>query len=91
LQFQQHDVLAAVAAGKHVILCQSMLLNLLQPGLHVYLILWSGGHTNTERGYLPVLASKLRRELQDGEDQGPELTELEVVVSQNDRHPLHFL
>ncbi|KAL1671893.1 GTP cyclohydrolase 1 type 2/Nif3, partial [Schizophyllum commune] len=37
-----HDVLAAVAAGKYVILC---------------------GHTNTERGYLPLLAARLTQEL----------------------------
>ncbi|KIJ66571.1 hypothetical protein HYDPIDRAFT_180940 [Hydnomerulius pinastri MD-312] len=37
-EMAHHEVLAAVAAGRYVVLC---------------------GHTNTERGYLPVLASKL--------------------------------
>lgn len=50
-----------------------------------------GGHTNTERGYLPILASKLRRELQGGEYQGFGLTDWEVIVSENDRHPLQFV
>lgn len=69
-EMSHHEVLAAVAAGKHVILC---------------------GHTNTERGYLPILASKLRRELQGGEYQGFGLTDWEVIVSENDRHPLQFV
>ncbi|PBK82628.1 NGG1p interacting factor 3 [Armillaria gallica] len=56
-----HEVLASVAAGKHVILC---------------------GHTNTERGFLSVLAERLRKEIQvDG---------LEVIVSQKDACPLVF-
>ena len=37
------------------------------------------GHTNTERGYLPILAERLRRELSG----------LEVTVSAIDRDPLH--
>jgi len=48
-EMSHHEVLAAVASGRNVILC---------------------GHTNTERGYLPVLASKLRAELEklDGDE-----------------------
>ncbi|KAJ7664751.1 NIF3-like protein-like protein [Mycena rosella] len=61
-EMQHHDVLAAVAAGTHVILC---------------------GHTNTERGYLPMLATKLRAELDD--------PDVEVIVSQADAHPLQFV
>lgn len=65
-EMSHHEVLAAVAAGKHVILC---------------------GHTNTERGYLPVLASKLGDVLvQDQSIEHP----LEVVVSKKDKHPLVF-
>ncbi len=47
-----------------------------------------GGHTNTERGYLPVLASKLRAEL-DGE--GEKFGAASVHISQEDRHPLDFV
>jgi len=67
-EMSHHEVLAAVAAGKHVILC---------------------GHTNTERGYLPFLASKLSHELAKDESlgHGP----VEVAVSQNDKHPLVFV
>ncbi|GLB43755.1 putative NIF3 (NGG1p interacting factor 3) [Lyophyllum shimeji] len=69
-EMSHHEVLAAVAAGTHVILC---------------------GHTNTERGYLPVLASKLRHELERDVDQDPGVAGVEVVVSQNDQHPLQFV
>ncbi|KAJ7282350.1 NGG1 interacting factor 3 [Mycena rebaudengoi] len=41
-EMSHHEVLAAVAAGTHIILC---------------------GHTNTERGFLPLLADKLRSQL----------------------------
>jgi hypothetical protein len=47
-----------------------------------FLLLNAGGHTNTERGYLSVLASKLRVEL------GADEPGLEVCVSEQDRHPL---
>ncbi|KAF9458036.1 GTP cyclohydrolase 1 type 2/Nif3 [Collybia nuda] len=69
-EMSHHEVLAAVAAGKHVILC---------------------GHTNTERGYLPVLAAKLRHELQRDEYRDHGAEDLEVIVSQNDQHPLQFV
>ncbi|RDB15727.1 Protein NIF3 [Hypsizygus marmoreus] len=46
------------------------------------------GHTNTERGYLPVLATKLRHELY--QDPG-EAAGVEVLVSQNDKHPLRIV
>ncbi|KAJ6601663.1 NIF3-like protein-like protein [Mycena sp. CBHHK59/15] len=65
-EMAHHEVLAAVAAGTHVILC---------------------GHTNTERGYLPRLAAKLRHEL--NADQA--LEDVEVIVSQSDAHPLEFV
>ncbi|KAF8902190.1 NGG1 interacting factor 3-like protein [Gymnopilus junonius] len=69
-EMSHHEVLAAVGAGKHVILC---------------------GHTNTERGYLPILASKLLRELRANEFRDQGLGEVEVIVSQNDGHPLQFV
>ncbi|KAG6910786.1 hypothetical protein DXG01_007674 [Tephrocybe rancida] len=69
-EMSHHEVLAAVAAGKHVVLC---------------------GHTNTERGYLPDLANKLRHELQHDADQDPEVAGVEVIVSQKDEHPLQIV
>ncbi|KAH9948192.1 NGG1p interacting factor 3 [Amylocystis lapponica] len=54
------------------------------------------GHTNTERGYLPVLAQKLSQSLESlASDVDPALASslraLEVSVSQADRHPLQFV
>ncbi|KDR85916.1 hypothetical protein GALMADRAFT_132544 [Galerina marginata CBS 339.88] len=69
-EMSHHEVLAAVAAGKHVILC---------------------GHTNTERGYLPILASKLQTELRAIEFKDQGLGDVEVIVSQKDGHPLEFV
>lgn len=63
----QHEVLAAMASGHHVVLC---------------------GHTNTERGYLPTLAEKLRAELKDANYSGEKV---EVHVSTKDRHPLDIV
>lgn len=48
---------------------------------HVHL----GGHTNTERGYLPTLLERLREEL--SKEEGP----FEVTISQADAHPLQFV
>ncbi|KAJ7184958.1 NGG1p interacting factor 3 [Mycena filopes] len=67
-EMPHHDVLAAVAAGTHVILC---------------------GHTNTERGYLPTLAKKLRDELHTAAEPG--LGGVEVAISKADAHPLQFV
>ncbi|TFK42202.1 NIF3-like protein-like protein [Crucibulum laeve] len=69
-EMAHHEVLASVAAGKHVILC---------------------GHTNTERGYLSVLASKLRNELQAQEFKVQGLEDFEVIVSERDQHPLELV
>lgn len=63
----KHEVLAAVASGRHVVLC---------------------GHTNTERGYLPKLAEKLREELKDSSFSGEGI---EVHISTQDRHPLEIV
>ncbi|KAG6891626.1 hypothetical protein C0992_001311 [Termitomyces sp. T32_za158] len=68
-EMSHHEILAAVAAGSHVILC---------------------GHDNTERGYLPDLASKLRHELDHDFDQDSGITGVEVIVSQKDQHPLRI-
>jgi len=68
-EMQHHEVLAAVAAGKYVILC---------------------GHTNTERGYLPILAAKLQKELL-GEEYKNQVEGVEILVSQKDQHPLEFV
>ncbi|KAF8640817.1 hypothetical protein AX17_000466 [Amanita inopinata Kibby_2008] len=65
-EMTHHDVLAAVSAGIHVMLC---------------------GHTNTERGYLPVLAAKLRSEL-DQDIQHEEGLKVEgILVSGKDKQP----
>jgi hypothetical protein len=50
-----------------------------------------GGHTNTERGYLPVLASKLRAELAKLEGEEKRFAAASVHISQEDRHPLDFV
>lgn len=84
-EMAHHDVLAAVAAGRYIVLC---------------------GHTNTERGYLPILASKLRTTLAEfarsdvgladqrgecislTEEDRRLLESVEVVVCGEDKHPL---
>jgi hypothetical protein len=50
-----------------------------------------GGHTNTERGYLPVLASKLQAELAAHEGDEKDFIPVDIRVSQEDRHPLDFV
>jgi len=69
-EMSHHEVLAAVAAGKNVILC---------------------GHTNTERGFLPVLASKLKAELAPHEDDEEDFTPTDIHISEEDSHPLYFV
>lgn len=51
----------------------------------ILIIYFLGGHTNTERGYLPTLALKLQHELK------VENLSLEVIVSKNDKHPLQIV
>ena len=53
-------------------------------------ILFLGGHTNTERGYLPVLASKLQAELAAQGDEKDSIS-AKIHISQEDRHPLDFV
>jgi len=67
-EMSHHEVLAAVATGRNVILC---------------------GHTNTERGYLPVLASKLQAELAAQGDEKDYIS-AKIHISHEDRHPLDF-
>ncbi|KAJ3729098.1 NGG1p interacting factor 3 [Lentinula guzmanii] len=45
------------------------------------------GHTNTERGYLPILASKLEAQLDAADYPRP----FDVVISTTDKHPLEFV
>lgn len=52
---------------------------------------FQGGHTNTERGYLPILATKLHHELQAHEFKDQGLEDVEVLVSEKDCHPLEFV
>ncbi|KAH8094616.1 NIF3-like protein-like protein [Cristinia sonorae] len=54
------------------------------------------GHTNTERGYLPVLAENLKAQFQtDAQAANPDvasvLRSLEVHVSKTDKHPLEIV
>ncbi|KAE9403410.1 NGG1 interacting factor 3-like protein [Gymnopus androsaceus JB14] len=51
------------------------------------------GHTNTERGYLPILASKLQAQLQQQASKSDSgfNEPFDVVVSSSDRHPLQFV
>lgn len=51
-----------------------------------------GGHTNTERGYLTILAERLKKELgsQESKDEGVS-SDVEVLVSQKDQHPLQIV
>ncbi|MFG0317478.1 MAG: Nif3-like dinuclear metal center hexameric protein [Planctomycetota bacterium JB042] len=56
-ELRHHDVLAAVAAGRSVVLCD---------------------HSNTERGYLPEFAERLRAAVPG----------LEVIVAEDDADPL---
>jgi hypothetical protein len=46
-----------------------------------------GGHTNTERGYLPFLRRKILEQLQNTDD-GSEGVKLGVAISAADIHPL---
>lgn len=74
-----------MAAGRRVILCKSLhKLHLIVNSVWII-----GGHDNTERGYLPILANRLAAELQNLNGTG--LAGLEVVVSEADEHPLRFV
>lgn len=47
-----------------------------------------GGHTNTERGYLPTLAKSIWTELATGSGYSAESICVEIHVSEADMHPL---
>ncbi|KAI0962277.1 hypothetical protein AcV7_001157 [Taiwanofungus camphoratus] len=49
------------------------------------------GHTNTERGYLPVLADRLKQELYIVTPAGSSAEPQDVIISEQDRHPLQFV
>ncbi|KAG8739822.1 NGG1 interacting factor [Ceratobasidium sp. 414] len=82
----QHEVLAAVAQGTSVILCERLYLSLFHQS---HIIMLTGGHSNTERPYLPTL----QRKLQEALDQDPEFQgeKYEVVISSADKDPLTIL
>ena len=102
-EMSHHEVLAAMQSGHNVILCEYPFflfplsvrlcpvpcLHRLSNGGPI-----PGGHTNTERGYLPWLAKDILEFIQEEVAQptdpaGAELLkDLEVVVSQRDQHPL---
>ena len=50
-----------------------------------------GGHTNTERGYLPVLARKLQAELAAHQGDEEYSISADIHISQEDKHPLDFV
>ena len=84
----QHEVLAAVAADRSVILCKE-LLNCLSRLLLITRHSQLGGHSNTERGYLPILANRLREEFSKLDGEGWALAkEISFHVSDNDADPL---
>ncbi len=90
-EMSHHEVLAAVQSGHNVILCEYLLLWLLS---YLTTVISAGGHTNTERGFLPWLAKDIEEFIQEEIEQptdpaGVELLKgLEIVVSQQDKHPL---
>ena len=90
-EMSHHEVLAAVQGGHNVILCESFDTLARQMYLTASHI---GGHTNTERGYLPWLAKDIEEFIQEEIAQPVDpadaelLKPLEVVVSQRDEHPL---
>ena len=54
-----------------------------------------GGHTNTERGYLPTLADRLKQELareaETDVTNATVLKALKVDISKADKHPLQIV
>ena len=88
-EMSHHEVLAAVQGGHNVILCKFVRMS---AGLLLTQTLYPGGHTNTERGYLPWLAKDIEEFIQEEIAQDPAEAELlkplQVVVSQRDEHPL---
>jgi hypothetical protein len=50
-----------------------------------------GGHTNTERGYLPILAYNLREELAKHLGDEKDSIPANIQISQEDKHPLDFV
>lgn len=50
-----------------------------------------GGHTNTERGYLPELATKLQEKLAEHEGDEKDFIIADIHISQEDKHPLNFV
>lgn len=90
-----HEYLAAVASGKHVLLCTFALgFSDARKVPHSE----TGTHTGNERPYLPVLAKTLEQALSDlcrERDSGGKQHNLEdipkVVVSQGCTNPLSFV
>jgi hypothetical protein len=50
-----------------------------------------GGHTNTERGYLPELATKLQEKLAEHQGDEKDFIPADIHISQEDKHPLDFV
>lgn len=95
-EMSHHEVKDAVAGGVNVILCTCPR----SPqerrddnnDIH-----FPGGHTNTERGYLPILGQKLKQALTEFASAEADaahasaLRSLEVEVSKEDKHPLQIV
>ncbi|KAG6829103.1 hypothetical protein H0H92_005645 [Tricholoma furcatifolium] len=77
--------------GRLVTLNSPISMSVLQSRIKKQLKLSQSGHTNTERGYLPDLAAKLRHELAIDARQDSGLEGVEVIVSQKDQHPLEIV
>lgn len=91
-EMSHHEVLAAVATGHNVVLCEALHFHAVpRPSNLPPSIFCPGGHTNTERGYLPVLADRLKQELYIVTPAGSSAEPQDVIISEQDRHPLQFV
>ena len=63
-----------------------MYVSILAALIMLLIFVYIGGHSNTERGYLPLLQQKLTAGL---EEEG--VQDVEVVVSSKDKDPLTIL
>ncbi len=92
-EMPHHEVLASIQSGHNVILCTCFYLLGGWTGSHGS----AGGHTNTERGYLPWLKKDIEEFIQEELAQPTDPAEaevlkgLEVVVSTRDEYPLAIM
>lgn len=90
-EMAHHEVLASIQSGHNVILCACFYLLGGRAGSQGHS---TGGHTNTERGYLPWLKKDIEEFIQEELAQPTDPAEaemlkgLEVAVSARDEYPL---